>query len=287
MAENPRNLLSAENSLRASKSRAPVAPRIVDRALMAVAAAALLTLPMSAFAKDESHKREEETHKAHADAHLHQAHVDEHADRAHVDEHVHRAHVDEHQDRVHVEQHIERAHADEHRDRVHVEQHIQRAHADQHLDRVRADDRRDAGASRAHGHQQVWADAAGHRPANWTGVRSYWRTDYSGWDHTAVWWGSPGWWRGNSLFVGYSGFRAGYYFAPGYGYYSVPREYWGLRWGVGAVLPPAFWRYHVASYASFGLPPPPYGCGWVWVNGGLALVDLTDGYILDIRYGLW
>jgi hypothetical protein len=35
------------------------------------------------------------------------------------------------------------------------------------------------------------------------------------------------------------------------------------------------------------LPPPPYGCVWVWLNGDVALIDRSDGYILDIARNVW
>jgi Ni/Co efflux regulator RcnB len=40
-----------------------------------------------------------------------------------------------------------------------------------------------------------------------------------------------------------------------------------------------FWRY--------GLPAPPNGCVWVWVGQDVALIDLDDGYILDIIPNVW
>lgn len=96
-----------------------------------------------------------------------------------------------------------------------------------------------------------------------------------------MWRRDPNWWRGDPGFRGYSGPRVSFFFAPGYGYYSVPREYWGRRWGAGAYLPAFFLRYAVADYEAYGLPPPPYGCEWVWVNNDVLLVDRSDGYILD------
>jgi len=43
----------------------------------------------------------------------------------------------------------------------------------------------------------------------------------------------------------------------------------------------------VRDYVVYGLPPPPDGCAWVWVDDDVALVDLDDGYIFDIAHNLW
>ena len=95
------------------------------------------------------------------------------------------------------------------------------------------------------------------------------------------------WWRGRPEFRGYAGPRVGFWFIPGVGYWQAPREYWGRHWGYGDYLPRIFWQYQVYDWAAYGLPPPPCGCAWVWIDGGVALVDLSDGYILDVQYGLW
>ncbi|MBS0294688.1 MAG: RcnB family protein [Proteobacteria bacterium] len=102
-----------------------------------------------------------------------------------------------------------------------------------------------------------------------------------------MWQRDRNWWRHDRRFHGYSGFRIGFFFAPGWGYYSIPREYYGYTWGVGQYLPNYFWRYQVADYWNYGLPEPPYGCAWIWLNGNIALVDMSDGYIVDIVYNVY
>ena len=56
----------------------------------------------------------------------------------------------------------------------------------------------------------------------------------------------------------------------------------GHRWIVGEYLPAFFWTYAIADYDSYGLPPPPDGCGYVWLNGQIAIIDLGDGYVVDV-----
>jgi Ni/Co efflux regulator RcnB len=66
-----------------------------------------------------------------------------------------------------------------------------------------------------------------------------------------------------------------------------PLQYWDHRWQVGERLPSWFWRYEIHDWWAYGLPAPPPGCGWVWLDHGVALIDLSDGYIIDIEYGVW
>lgn len=95
------------------------------------------------------------------------------------------------------------------------------------------------------------------------------------------------WWRSHRYFRGWNGIRIGFYFAPGYGYYSVPRSYYNVRYYPGGYLPSYFWRYRVMDWAFWGLPPPPPGCAWIYVNNAILLVDLWDGYIIDVVYDVW
>ncbi len=95
------------------------------------------------------------------------------------------------------------------------------------------------------------------------------------------------WWRNDSRFRGWSGVRIGFYFAPGYGYYRVPRSYWGRRFYEGNFLPSLFWRYEIRDYAAWGLPWPPAGTMWVMVDNTIYLVDRFDGRVLDVLYDAW
>jgi len=96
-----------------------------------------------------------------------------------------------------------------------------------------------------------------------------------------------GWWRNDRRFRGYSGFRIGFYFAPGYGYYRVPRSYWGQRYHVGDYLPSIFWRYQLDDWRTYGLGYPPEGARWVLVDNTIYLIDERDGYIIDVIQDAW
>jgi len=95
------------------------------------------------------------------------------------------------------------------------------------------------------------------------------------------------WWRGDRRFRGFTGVRFGFYFAPGYGYYNVPRSYFGQRWYPGDYLPSIFWRYSLSDWQTFGLGYPPPGTRWVWVDNSIYLIDDMDGYIIDVVYDAW
>ncbi len=95
------------------------------------------------------------------------------------------------------------------------------------------------------------------------------------------------WWRNDNRFRSYSGVRAGFYFAPGWGYYSVPRSYWGRYWSAGQYLPDIFWRYQLNDWRTFGLGYPPEGTRWVSVDNTLYLIDDYDGYIIDVIRNAW
>lgn len=124
-------------------------------------------------------------------------------------------------------------------------------------------------------------------PGGWGQTRNAWRGAHSGWDRSVPWRQNHDWWRGRPEFRGFTGPRVGFWFIPGFGYHQVPREYWGRHWAYGDYLPRFFWQYEVDDWAAYDLPPPPWGTAWVWIDGGVALVDLSDGYILDVEYGLW
>lgn len=81
--------------------------------------------------------------------------------------------------------------------------------------------------------------------------------------------------------------RIGFYFAPGYGYYSVPRSYWGQRWRPGDYLPSVFWRYRLDDWRTYGLGYPPVGTRWVLVDNHIYLIDEFDGYVIDVVYDAW
>ena len=114
-----------------------------------------------------------------------------------------------------------------------------------------------------------------------------WRSQHHGWDNNAVWRRNRNWWHNDNAFRSYYGVRAGFWFVPMFGYISVPWAYQHHYWRAGEFLPEWFWRYEVVDYWRYGLPAPPYGCAWIWVNNDIALVDFNDGYIIDMVYNVW
>lgn len=81
--------------------------------------------------------------------------------------------------------------------------------------------------------------------------------------------------------------RVGFYFAPGYGYYNVPRSYWGRQFYAGQFLPSIFWRYEIRDFDRWGLPWPPAGTIWVFVDNSIYLVDRQDGYVIEAIHDAW
>jgi len=120
---------------------------------------------------------------------------------------------------------------------------------------------------------------------NYGGFHNRWNQD----DWRSDWSRGRGdnWWRNDRGFRGYSGFRSGFYFAPNYGYYSVPRNYWGQRWSRGNYLPSTFWRYTLSDYRNYGLGYPPPGTQWVAVDNTIYLIDRFNGYIVEVIYDAW
>lgn len=147
-------------------------------------------------------------------------------------------------------------------------------------------DRPDAGRPNRPG-----ASGRPDRPNNWNRDRNYrefhqrwnrdqWRRD---WDRRH----DRDWWRHDRRFRGWSGVRIGFYFAPGYGYYSVPRAYWNRQYYVGQYLPDVFWRYQVNDWRTYGLGYPPPGTRWVYVDNSIYLIDEYDGYIIEVVRDAW
>jgi Ni/Co efflux regulator RcnB len=91
----------------------------------------------------------------------------------------------------------------------------------------------------------------------------------------------------DARFHDYAGVRAGMYFAPGRGYYHVPEQWYGHRWGRGEFLPRFFFSYRIYDPDYYGLYYPPYGCAWMFVGEDAVLVDLDTGQIVDTVYGIF
>ena len=61
------------------------------------------------------------------------------------------------------------------------------------------------------------------------------------------------------------------------------------RWTYGQFLPRAYWisQYVLADYWLFGLEIPPAGYEWVRVGADAILVNILDGGILQVEYGVF
>lgn len=90
------------------------------------------------------------------------------------------------------------------------------------------------------------------------------------------------WWRGRTGFNSYYGHRAGFWFAPGWGYYQVDPRWYDFDWVVGAVVPYELQSYYISDPYEYGLPPAPYGCEWIFLGDQIALIDLSSGQVVQI-----
>jgi Ni/Co efflux regulator RcnB len=74
-----------------------------------------------------------------------------------------------------------------------------------------------------------------------------------------------------------------------YQHYVQPRGWYYQRWVYGQILPSLFWGrdYWLANYYGFGLIDPPYGYVWVRNGDDALLVDVENGQILSVEYGVF
>jgi Ni/Co efflux regulator RcnB len=93
--------------------------------------------------------------------------------------------------------------------------------------------------------------------------------------------GNRDWWRGRSDFRGYSGLRAGFWFAPGYGYIRSDPRYARHIWRRGEYVPSAYRRYYVPDPYLYGLRAAPPGYRWVYLDNDVVLMSLATGLIAD------
>jgi Ni/Co efflux regulator RcnB len=123
----------------------------------------------------------------------------------------------------------------------------------------RPEGRRDHDGDHDHyrdGRHDEWRGGGGHREemrANWRGGRPEWH--------------------------GYGGPRAGYWYAPGYGYRPMAR---GVVWRRGGYVPPVYRTYYVQEPRYYGLAPAPYGYRWVYADGNFVLMALATGLITSV-----
>jgi Ni/Co efflux regulator RcnB len=90
------------------------------------------------------------------------------------------------------------------------------------------------------------------------------------------------WWQGRQEFAGYTGRRAGYWYAPGYGYRTVAPRYANYSWSRGGYVPYGYRNFYVQDPYFYGLRPAPYGHRWVYADGNLVLMSIATGLIADI-----
>ena len=89
------------------------------------------------------------------------------------------------------------------------------------------------------------------------------------------------WWKGRSEFADYTGRRAGYWYAPGYGYRQVNARYANFNWAKGVYVPLGYRNYVIRDTHFYGLRPAPPGARWIFADGNLLLMS-TTGLILDV-----
>jgi len=103
----------------------------------------------------------------------------------------------------------------------------------------------------------------GHRPPDWNSHRNFDR----------------GAWQGNEQA------QRRYHWNS----YQRPPGWYYRRWTYGMILPSLFWgrQYWIDSYWTYGLSDPPYGYVWVRYGDDALLVNVEDGDILRVIYGLY
>lgn len=115
-------------------------------------------------------------------------------------------------------------------------------------------------------------DRSWERRDEWSERRGNWRYSRS----------NPNWWRGHPDFNDYRGYRNGYAYAPGYGYYRISGPY--RRYNHGERLPRHMHTYRVRDPYIYGLPPPGYGRDYYYVGNDVVLVTVATGLILSILF---
>ena len=85
-------------------------------------------------------------------------------------------------------------------------------------------------------------------------------------------------WRGRSEWRDFHGVRAGYWYAPGYGYRPVSRN----GWHRGGYVPAGYRSYYVQDWGYYGLRAPPPGYRWIYADGNFVLMAAASGLIADV-----
>jgi Ni/Co efflux regulator RcnB len=121
----------------------------------------------------------------------------------------------------------------------------------------------------------------------WKGGHDEWRRDHDDGDRDHG--RHEGWrehreyvrdgWRGRPEWRGYGGRRAGYWYAPGYGYRPMER---GVVWSRGGYVPRAYRTYYVQEPSYYRLAPAPAGYRWVYGDNSFVLMALATGMISTV-----
>jgi Ni/Co efflux regulator RcnB len=74
-----------------------------------------------------------------------------------------------------------------------------------------------------------------------------------------------------------------------YGSYQRPSGWYYRRWTYGETLPAIFWaqNYWLTSWWMFDLAIPPYGYEWVRYGDDALLINVYNGQILQVDYGVF
>ncbi|QCQ99157.1 RcnB family protein [Brevundimonas sp. SGAir0440] len=147
----------------------------------------------------------------------------------------------------------------------------------------RREDRRDWRDGRYDSRQDYRRDRRDDRRDYWAERREDrrdWRNDR--WDRN-----NSNWWRGRSDFRGYNGPRAGYWYAPSYGYYRVEPRYSNYRWRTGGYLPYQYRNYYVRDPYVYGLREAPRGYRYVHAGNDILLIAVASGLIASVLSGVY
>jgi Ni/Co efflux regulator RcnB len=88
-------------------------------------------------------------------------------------------------------------------------------------------------------------------------------------------------WRDRAEWRSYQGARAGYWYAPGYGYRRTDPRY-RSAWRRGGHVPVVYRSYYVQDPYYYGLRPAPRGHRWVYADNNFVLMALATGLIADV-----
>ena len=98
-----------------------------------------------------------------------------------------------------------------------------------------------------------------------------------GWDRN-----NRNWWRGRPGFDRYAGRRAGFWYAPGRGYFRPDSRWIGYHWRVGGYVPGAYRGFYVQDPYFYHLRPVPYGYRYVYLDNNIVLMALATGLIAQV-----